>query len=116
MTPNERLGDRRDGLRFEIIGELWATLVTTTSLPVVNVGTGGVLVESSGPLAVGSQQRARLSLGNVATELAATVRHCTPMQGRPDRYLVGLAFGDLPADARRQIEAIVGDASPTVPE
>ena len=116
MAQKERLGDRRDGLRFEIIGEVWATLMTTSSLPIVNVGTGGVLVESAGPLIVGSQQKARLSLGDVATELAATVKHCTPMQGRPDRYLIGLAFVDLPADALRQIQAAVGDASPAGPE
>lgn len=108
MTPNRRLGDRRAELRFEIIGDLWATLVTTRSLPVVNLGPGGMLVESGGPLAVGSLQRLRLVVDDTASDVAASVRHVRPVHGRPDRYLVGLSFVDLSPTVRQSIDAFVG--------
>jgi hypothetical protein len=108
VTSKERLGDRRAEVRFEIIGNLWATLVATQSLPVVNVGPGGMLVESTSPLIVGSSQRLRLNIDDRPREVNATVRHVTSVHGRPDRYLVGLAFVDLPIEARNWIESIVG--------
>ncbi len=108
MTPNDRLGDRRSELRFEIIGDLWATLVTRQSLLVLNLGLGGMLVECPGPLAVGSQQRLRLSVGDEESDLAASVRHVTPAPGKPDRYFIGLAFSDLSAAMRDRIGTLIG--------
>lgn len=108
MIPKERLGDRRTEVRFEIIGDLWATLVTTQSLPILNLGSGGMLVESASPLVVGSSQRLRLNIADRPREVTATVRHVTPARSRPDRYLVGLAFVDLPVEARIWLDAIAG--------
>ena len=45
-----RLGDRRGRPRFEIVGELWGTLDTALSMPLLNVGRGGALVRSTVPL------------------------------------------------------------------
>ncbi len=112
MTPNDRLGDRRSDLRFEIIGDLWAKLVTRQSLAVLDLGPGGILVECPGPLAVGSVQRLRLSIGEEESEVAASVRHVAPATGRPDRYLVGLAFADLSARMRERIATLVAGDSP----
>jgi hypothetical protein len=36
----------------------------------------------------------------------------TPAQGKPDRYLVGLEFVDLPPAARQRIDAFVGEDGP----
>ena len=108
MTLNERLGDRRAELRYEIIGDLWATLVATRPLPVLNLGSGGMLVESTGPMPVGSLQRLRLVVGDLASDVAASVRHVTLAQGKPDTYLVGMAFVDVPTAAQQRIDAFVG--------
>ncbi len=111
MTPGERIGDRRAAVRFEIIGELWATVLTRQPLPVLNVGLGGLLVESAGPLVVGSLQRLRLTIGEEPSEVSASVRHVTPSQGRPDRYLVGLEFVDLTPRTRDRIDALIADST-----
>ncbi len=111
MTPKDRLGDRRSELRFEIIGDLWATLVTTQSLPIVNVGAGGMLIESAGPLPVGSLQRFRLNIADDLRDVTATVRHVTAAPGRPDRYLVGLAFVDLPMEAHDWLQSVARSSS-----
>ncbi len=107
MGSNERLGDRRGELRFEIVGDLWATLTTAQSLPLLNLGSGGVLVESADPLVVGSAQRLRLRVQDDVTEVGATVKHVRPAPGKPDRYLVGMAFLDLSPAARRTIDAVI---------
>jgi hypothetical protein len=114
VNQNERLGDRRGEIRFEIVGDVWATLVTAQSLPFVNLGPGGILVESAGPLTVGSLQRVRMALGDHVENVAAIVRHVTPMRARPARYLVGLEFVDLPAETRGMVEAFVGEQRATV--
>jgi hypothetical protein len=107
VGSNERLGDRRAELRFEIVGDLWATVATTQSLPLLNLGSGGLLVESADPLVVGSVQRLRLTIQEQVNEVGAAVKHVRPAPGRPDRYLVGLAFLDLSAPARQAIEAVI---------
>jgi hypothetical protein len=107
VDQRQRFGDRRAGVRFEIIGDLRAVLTTTQSLTLVNIGAGGVLVEVAGPLTVGSLQQVRLTLGGHFNEVAATVRHVAPVQGGPARYLVGLSFDGLPAETLGRIEALV---------
>jgi hypothetical protein len=107
LTRDERLGDRRASMRFEIIGDLWATLFTQQAMPVLTIAPGGVLVESSTPLVVGSNQRLRLFIGDELGEVNASVSHVRPKPGQPDRYLVGMAFRDLTAATRQRIDALV---------
>lgn len=112
MVSKERLGDRRADMRFEIVGDLWARLVAAQSLTVKNLTTSGMLVESPSHVHVGSRQQLRLTIGDEVNQVGAIVRHISPVAGRPNYYLVGLAFVDLPSDARRQIETLCS----TVPE
>jgi hypothetical protein len=109
VVSNGRLGDRRAELRFEIVGDLWATVATTQSLPLLNLGSGGLLVESADPLVVGSVQHLRLTIREEANEVGAAVKHVRPAPGKPDRYLVGLAFLDLPAAARQALESVISE-------
>ncbi len=113
VVPRERLGDRRQELRFEIIGDLWATLTTAESLPVLNLGSGGILVESPAALTVGSLQRLRLTLGDEVSDVSATVKHVSPAPSRPGRHLVGMAFVNLAEDVQKRIDAFVGEKSAT---
>ncbi len=100
------LGDRRQAVRFEIIGELWGTVTTTHTLPLVNLSDGGVLIESARPLPVGSVQRSRLAFDFGASDIVETVvKHVKPAAA--GRYLVGMAFVDLSAEARARIDAFI---------
>ncbi len=111
MASTERFGDRRQELRFEIVGDLWATLTTMQSLPLLNLGSGGMLVESPSPLNIGSLQRVRLTLGDEVSDVSATVRHVSPAPSRPARYLVGMAFVNLTEERQKQIDALVDETS-----
>src|SRR5262245_42317214 len=50
-TMKRRIGDRRGKPRFEIVGDLWGSLDTSTTLTLKNLGRGGALIESPLPLA-----------------------------------------------------------------
>jgi hypothetical protein len=93
-------------MRFEIVGDLWARLVAAQSLTIMNLTTSGMLVESPGHVHVGSHQQLRLTIGDEVNQVGAIVRHIAPVVGKPNHYLVGLAFVDLPPESRRQIEAL----------
>ncbi len=115
---SEGIGDRRRDLRFEIIGDLWATVTTNQPVPLINLGSGGVLVELPTTPLVGSLVRLRLTVGDEVTHFSGVVRHVTPAPGRPNRYLVGMAVVDLSVDGQKQIDAFVrgSRATPAIPE
>jgi hypothetical protein len=112
VVQNERLGDRRSELRFEILGELWGTLAMSQPLVWLNVGLGGALVDSSFAMPVGSTHRLRLSNGGDVVEFEAVVRHSELLGETPPRYRVGLEFRDLPEQARQSVAAMVRTGAP----
>ena len=57
-----RIGDRRSKPRFEIVGDLWASVDTTSSLLLQNVGPGGALLESTVPLAASCETSLNVAL------------------------------------------------------
>ncbi len=106
------LGDRRQAVRYEIIGELWGTVTTTQSLPLVNLSGGGVLIETTRPLPVGSLQRSRLAFEFGGSDVVeAVVKHVKP--GTAGRYLVGMEFVDLSDAARDRINAFIAASGQT---
>lgn len=105
-----RLGDRRGRPRFEIVGELWGTLDAVVGMPLVNVGRGGALVESSVPLAPQSVHHVAVTCDGQPTPASVQVRHVNPVVG-PDgknRYLIGLEFLSMPAALLTQIDHWMG--------
>jgi hypothetical protein len=118
MASRQRLGDRRSDVRFEIIGQLWGSLVTVESLPLRNVGRGGALVESPLPLSTATVHGVYLVHDAGATAIQAKVRHVTPVAGPSGvaRYLIGLEFLDLDETALELIDNLVAasDGSPTL--
>ena len=106
-----RLGDRRGRPRFEIVGELWGTLDAVVGMPLVNVGRGGALVESSVPLPVQSVHHVAVTCDGTPTAASVQVQHVNPVVG-PDgknRYLIGLQFLTMPAGLLAQIETWLRD-------
>ena len=102
-----RLGDRRGRPRFEIVGDLWGTLDTTTGVPLLNIGRGGALVQSdvqAEPLTV---HRVTFRCGIEHTDVSVQVRHVRQVAGVDGRdyYLMGLEFLSVPAPLMAQINA-----------
>ena len=113
-----RLGDRRGRPRFEIVGELWGTLDTVIGLPLVNIGMGGALVQSSLPLAPESVHHVSIDCDGQPTHTSVQVRHVRPTVGPDGReqYLVGLSFLSMPSALSAQIDAWLGEEPAVVTE
>ena len=102
-----RLGDRRGRPRFEIVGELWGTLDTVIGLPLLDVGRGGALVQSSIPLTPQSVHHVAVNCDGQQMPASVQVRHVRSTVGSDGRdcYLIGLEFLSIPAALLAQIEA-----------
>jgi hypothetical protein len=111
-----RLGDRRGRPRFEIVGDLWGTLDTVIGMPLLNVGRGGALVESSVPLAPDSIHHVALTCDGQPTPASVQVRHVRPVTGTDgaQHYLIGLSFLSMPAALLAQIDAWIDDGAQVV--
>ena len=111
-----RLGDRRGRPRFEIVGELWGTLDAVVGMPLINVGRGGALVESSVPLAPQSVHHVAVTCDGKPTPASVQVRHVNPVLGHDgkNRYLIGLQFLTMPSGLLEQIEAWLGDGDEAI--
>jgi hypothetical protein len=89
-----RIGDRRGKPRFEIIGDLWGSIDTTTTLLVQNLGRGGALLESPLPLALESVHWVTVTADNQPHLAQIRVRHRTPAATSDGRasFLIGVEF------------------------
>lgn len=105
-----RLSDRRGRLRFELVGELAASLRTVEVLPVRDISWKGALVESAVALPVESIQTLRFVSGDVSGEITARVRHVTRADGAEDAesYRIGLEFLDLQPAMREELGRLSG--------
>ena len=93
------------------MGDLWGTLDTALSMPLMNVGRGGALVRSSVPLPPQSVHHVTVSSDGVQTPTSVQVRHVRPMLGSDgrDSFLIGLEFLTLPTALRAQSGAWTED-------
>lgn len=110
MTTRRRLGDRRNRVRYEIVGQLWGSLETFEPMEVHNISQGGALVETRLPLNADSVQRLRLTAHEQTLDLQARVAHVSQRQDvtAPENYLVGVEFLALPQPALEYIDGYVG--------
>lgn len=113
MTTRRRLGDRRNRVRYEIVGQLWGSLETFEPLEVHNVSRGGALVETRVPLNSDSVQRLRLSTPNETADIQARIAHVGQRQDvmAPENYLIGVQFFELPPTVADYVEARVADGA-----
>jgi hypothetical protein len=108
MPFKERLGDRRNDLRFEIIGQLWGSLETVERLPIRDLARGGALVESRLPLNPETVRSVRLAFGDTEHDVQVRVRHVTSEKmADGEHFLVGLEFVEPSASALAQIDRVV---------
>jgi hypothetical protein len=107
-----RLGDRREHLRFEVAGQLWASVDFGEQVVLRNIATGGALIETSLPCVAKPIRAAQIAFHERGAELNVIVRHVSPVTGSPDggtRYLVGLEFVNVSPAQRVDIERLVDD-------
>ena len=110
MSWYRRLSDRRGRLRFELVGELAASLRTVEVLSVRDISWKGALVESAVSLAVESVQTLRFVSGDLSGEITARVRHVTLADGAEgaELYRIGLEFLDLQPAMRAELGRLSG--------
>ena len=113
MGQKRRLGDRRKHVRFDVSGQLWASLETIDRAVLRNIGTGGALVEARLPPGIRTPRPAQVAFGEDGPEVSAIIRHISPMpdDDESDRYLVGLEFVNLSPVNRGGLEQFIREWS-----
>ncbi len=104
MVFRTRAGDRRSP-RFELLGVLSGTLMTTQQFDVRNLSRGGALVQSPRPLAPNSEHTIELESATGTVVLRARVVRATRSHG--SSYAVAFEFVDLHPTALEQIERML---------
>ena len=94
----KRIGDRRRGPRFEIVGTLSGTLETWQRLKLLNLGAGGALMESTTPMLPGTRASGRVAINGQLRDVRAIVRRVAP-DGAHRRYQVAVEWGQPLAEA-----------------
>jgi hypothetical protein len=113
MGQKRRLGDRREHVRFEVSGQLWASLETVDRAVVRNIGPGGALVEARLPPGIRTPRSAHVGFGQRGPEVSAIIRHVSPVSPNEEssRCLVGLEFVNLSPGNREGIEQFIRESS-----
>lgn len=111
-----RWGDRRQELRFEIVGDVWASLEVRPAFRLVNVGEGGALIELPFPLPAGCRCSISLTAGDAAARVTAIVRHISPSAGRNGSCRIGIEFENVDPEARDQLGALLRKAAGSPPK
>jgi hypothetical protein len=92
-----RIGDRRIKPRFEIVGDLWGSVDVSASLPVVNLGRGGALLDSPVPFVPESVLSVTAVTREESHKVTVRVRHSTESDQKGGRrYRIGVEFVDVP--------------------
>jgi hypothetical protein len=103
VAVKTHLGDRRAGSRFQVNGELWASIEVSYDAVLRNMTTNGALLEATVSRDERPIRAASITLPDGGPELTVQVRHVTPVIDAPmaDRYLLGVEFVQ-PSSADRQ--------------
>jgi hypothetical protein len=109
MSAKNRLGDRREHLRFDITGQLWASLDFGEDVVIHNVTTAGMLVETSLTPAFQPIRAAQVAFEQPQSAVTVIVRHVSSVEETPhgNRYLVGLEFVNLSPSQQVDLERLV---------
>lgn len=103
-------------VRFELLGALSASLLSTEAFKVLNLGVSGALVESGLPLGVNAEYRMQLLLDGYVSPIDVKVRRVCALEhaGARPRYHIGLEFLSVPAEAADVIAQLVGTSQAQV--
>jgi hypothetical protein len=111
MSTKNRLGDRREHLRFDISGQLWGSVGFGECVIVRNLTTEGMLIETSLSPALRPIRAAQVAFDRRGPQITAIVRHVSPASPalQADRYLIGLEFVNLSPSQQADLERLVDD-------
>jgi hypothetical protein len=109
MTSDKRLGDRREQVRYDVSGQLWAELTFGDHVLLKNIGRGGALIEAKMTPGLRSLRAARIVLRDRGPEIDVVVRHIEPASSSPgeDRVQVGLEFVRVSTTARAELDQFI---------
>lgn len=105
-----RVEHRRAQMRFEVMGTMSASVVSTETLQVLNLGLSGVLVESPLPLPPNAEYRMQLVLEAHVSEVTVKVRRVSSsvtLDSGPPRYRIGLEFIAMTPEAEEAVSQFV---------
>jgi hypothetical protein len=88
------VGDRRVGVRFEVVGSFMGTFqATEASTRLIDLSECGALFEAHLPLAVASVHSVCISVDGLTTSTEAKVRHVKALRdGAHDMFRIGVEF------------------------
>ena len=100
---------RRQHLRFEVLGRMAGSVLSTATLQLVNVGASGALVEGALPLPPNAEFQMQLVLDAHVSEATVKVRRVDEVrrQGGGPCYRMGLEFLALSPEAEEAINRFV---------
>jgi hypothetical protein len=109
VTAWKRIGDRRDYLRFDVLGTLPGSLFATETLRVINLGISGALVEAARPLQADADYPMRFVIDSHVSDVTVRIRRVTEISRdtATAMYLIGLEFLTLSDEARESISRFV---------
>jgi hypothetical protein len=99
-------GDRRRRARFEVVGPFWGTLNIAAPMRIRDLTTTGALLETDQPIVVESLRSVALEFNGERATCAAQVRHIRALDGRRDRYLVGIEFVSMSQAFREAVDRL----------
>jgi len=108
------LGDRRTALRFQVNGELWASIDLRHRAVLHNITTSGALIEATLSRDQTPIRSASITLPGGGPELTVTVHHATRVDAAAaaDRYLLGVEFVQLSSAGRKAITSFIASSQP----
>jgi hypothetical protein len=88
------VGDRRNGVRFEVVGSFMGTFqATEASTRLIDLSELGALFEAHLPLAVASVHSVCISVDGLTTSTEARVKHVRALRGSADEmFRIGVEF------------------------
>ena len=107
----DRLGDRRSGVRLEVVGALGANLELREHARVVDINRLGMLVACTFPPEVDSSPVVQLVVDGYEFRVPTRVRHFRVADHAPETgYLVGLEFMASSPELDDAIDRLVSSA------
>src|SRR6266705_999486 len=113
MGQKHRLGDRREHMRFDMSGQLWASLEKVDRVVLRNIVEGGALVEARLPPGIRTPRLAHVTFGEKGPEMNAVIRHVSAVSpdDEGDRCRVGLEFVNPSPESREGVERFIREWS-----
>jgi hypothetical protein len=113
VSASSNSDHRRAHLRFEVVGLMPGSVVTTQTLHVLNLGVSGALVEAGCALPEYAEYQVQLVLDQHVSEATVKVRRVVevrPRPGEPSRYQIGLEFLSVTDEAADEINRLIVDS------